>query len=427
MCNKFTTFLHVLIKQKFNVILNKYNYQLTDDIIMIYPNQNKIIEFIKNSVLLFLLIVVNSAVYSQINVQHISGGSNFSSKQGFVYALPKTALQIDVNIKKTTYYSGPYAEYAAKYLDLENVITTNQDRYEITSASLSSYAIPDYEQFYFLEIGDKAKDEKSLLLSLSEAGLIMGVSATESKAAIKGMIKEKVDSEFDMFSYFAAPNLQETTDTIIKKVVVDTISVEKMYFDKRWVEKSDEQKAVEASNMISKIRESRYNLLSGYHEVAYESGSIAYMDKELKLLEQEYLSLFTGITVSRELHYTFSVVPNPASESSLIPVFVFSDKSGVKDVNASGGEKIYLRVTTSGTAEQVKSAIASTLASGKSQNGFFYRIPEMVSISLELNNDIKIEEQFYLSQYGNVSVLPATISTVQFHETTGGIKSMVVE
>jgi hypothetical protein len=394
---------------------------------MTYPQKNIIKNFTFRKCLFIFMFAFSSVLVAQVNVQHITGGTNLSGKQGFVYALPKTAIKIEVDIKKTTYYAGPYAAYASKYLDLENVITANQDKYEITSASMESYAIPDYEQFYFLELSNKAKDEKALLLSLSEAGLILGVNSKVSQASVKGMITNKVNSEFDMFSYFAAPNLKETTDTIIKKVVVDTIAVEKMYFDKRWVEKSDEQKAVEASNMISKIRESRYNLLSGYHEVAYESGSIAYMDKELKLLEQEYLSLFTGITVSRDLHYTFSVVPNPASESSLIPVFVFSDKYGVKDVNASGGEKIYLRINASGAAEQIRTALKSSVDATKSQNGFFYRIPEMVGITLELSGDIKIEEQLYLSQYGNISVLPATINTVQFHESTGGIKSIVVD
>jgi len=371
--------------------------------------------------------MISSDINAQINVQHVTGGLNISNKQGLFYSLPQTAIQVDITINKTTNFAGPYADYAAKYLDLENVISTDQNKYEITEASMSTYAVPDPAQYYFIEFGDKAKDEKALLLSLSESGLIMGVSSKTAKSAVKKMLTDKIESDFDMFSYFAESNLHETTDTIIRKVVVDTVTVEKMYFDKRWVEKSDEQKAVEAANMISKIRESRYNLLIGYQEVAYDAGSISYMDKELKQMEQEYLSLFTGITISKVLHYTFSVIPNPASESSLIPVFVFSDRTGIKDVNASGGEKIYLRVSPSSTTDQIQNTIASLTDPAKSENGFYYRIPEVVTLSLELSNDIKIDEQFYLSQYGQVSVLPPSISTVQFHETTGSIKSIVVE
>jgi len=383
--------------------------------------------FFGKLLLSFIILMISSDINAQINVQHVTGGLNISNKQGLFYSLPQTAIQVDITINKTTNFAGPYADYAAKYLDLENVISTDQNKYEITEASMSTYAVPDPAQYYFIEFGDKAKDEKALLLSLSESGLIMGVSSKTAKSAVKKMLTDKIESDFDMFSYFAESNLHETTDTIIRKVVVDTVTVEKMYFDKRWVEKSDEQKAVEAANMISKIRESRYNLLIGYQEVAYDAGSISYMDKELKQMEQEYLSLFTGITISKVLHYTFSVIPNPASESSLIPVFVFSDRTGIKDVNASGGEKIYLRVSPSSTTDQIQNTIASLTDPAKSENGFYYRIPEVVTLSLELSNDIKIDEQFYLSQYGQVSVLPPSISTVQFHETTGSIKSIVVE
>lgn len=380
-----------------------------------------------SKLILLIMLFFSSDIIAQINVHHVTGGLNLSNKQGIFYVLPQTAVQVDITIKKTTYYAGPYADYAAKYLDLENVISSDQNKYEITEATLSTYAVPDPSQYYFIEFGDKAKDEKALLLSLSESGLIMGVSSKTTKSAVKGMLADKMESDFDMFSYFAESNLHETTDTIIRKVVVDTVSIEKMYFDKRWVEKSDEQKAVEAANMISKIRESRYNLLIGYQEVAYDAGSISYMDKELKQMEQEYLSLFTGITISKVLHYTFSVVPNPSSESSLIPVFVFSDRSGIKDVDASGGEKVYLKVNSFGATDQIQNTISSLTDPGKSENGFYYRIPEVVTLSLELSNDIKIDEQFYLSQYGKVSVLPSSISTVQFHENTGGIKSIVVE
>ena len=61
------------------------------------------------------------------------------------------------------------------------------------------------------------------------------------------------------------------------------------------VEKSPEQKAREAADFISKIKEDRFNLLTGYQEVSYNQETLEYMDTQLKLLEKEYMKLFTGI------------------------------------------------------------------------------------------------------------------------------------
>ncbi len=88
----------------------------------------------------------------------------------------------------------------------------------------------------------------------------------------------EAESEYaGLFVFQAETNLYEKTDTVIRKVVVDTVTVEKMYFEKKWVEKSTEKKAVEAANMISKIRENRFNLITGYHEIAFDAGTMSYI------------------------------------------------------------------------------------------------------------------------------------------------------
>lgn len=51
-------------------------------------------------------------------------------------------------------------------------------------------------------------------------------------------------------------------------------------------------KAREAADMISRIRESRFNLITGYQETNFSRETMEYMDKNLQRMLQDYISLF---------------------------------------------------------------------------------------------------------------------------------------
>ncbi len=381
----------------------------------------------------FLTVLLFGFLYStgQVNVYHITASTDLSGKKGFVYALPQTYIRVDVTVVKHEHLKGPYAEYAAKYLDLEDVVMNDYDEYEITGAELSTVAVPDPSQYYFAEIDPKAaKDGKATLFSLTESGLAMGFNGATGTESLKEISGKSVDNGSiynDIFKYFAETNLYEETDTIIKKVVVDTAVIEKKYFEHRWVEKSDEQKAVEAANMISKIRENRFNLLTGYQEVAYDAGSITYMDEQLKEMEKEYLSLFTGLTIDKTYKYSFTALPKADAESTLLPVFTFSERNGVAGTGASGGEKVNLRIEKTGEINQLSEKLAAVNQDGKDGQGFFYRIPGTALVSLEVSKDIKIQKTCAISQLGVIASLPANASVVQFHPETGGVRAIIID
>jgi hypothetical protein len=389
------------------------------------------IKIFKRGISLSILLFGFLCSVGQINVYHVSESTDLSGKKGFFYALPQTVIRVDVTVVKHEHLKGPYAEYAAKYLDLEDVIMNDYDEYEITGIELNTIAVPDPSQYYFAEIDPKAaKDGKAKLFSLTESGLAMGLNGTIDAEALKELTGKSADfsgAYKDLFKYFAETNLYEETDTIIKKVVVDTAVIEKKYFENKWVEKSDEQKAIEAANMISKIRESRFNLLTGYQEVAYDAGSITYMDGQLKQMEWDYLTLFTGLTIDKTYKYTFTALPKADAESTLVPVFSFSERNGVAGVNASGGEKVNIKIEKTGDIGQLSDKVAAMNQDGKDGQGFYYRIPETAIVSLKVNKDIKVQKTCAISQLGVIASLPANASVVQFHPETGGVRSVIIE
>ncbi len=381
--------------------------------------------------LIIVLLSLSYSVFSQVKVYHVTQDVDLSDKQGVFYTLPRTVITVEVLVNKTEYYAGPYAAYAGKYLDLENVSTNDYNEYAISEIRLGSKSEPDPLHYYFAEFDSKAiKKNMAMVFTMSEAGLISGLDGNVQKPAIEENVSRLLDREnvySGLFKYSAETNLYEKADTVIRKVVVDTVTVEKKYLDKKWVEKSTEQKAVEAANMVTKLRDNRFNLLTGYQEVAFDAGTMAYMDKQLKTLEDEYLSLFIGITVKKTLHYTFTVVPDPETDYSVIPIFVFSERTGVKEINAAGGEKINLKITVTDSLTNLKYVNDERNKSDKRDNGFCYRIPVSAKVSIELNNDLKASGIYQIAQFGSVSYLPPTISSVEFYPETGGVKNIIIE
>lgn len=388
------------------------------------------IQFMKKITCILLGLASVMSLQAQINVRHVTDGTNLNDKQGIFYALPNTLIKVDVKVLKTEYIAGPYSEYAAKYLDLKDVNTSDYNVYEIADVKLSTVGVPDPEQVYFAEITDKAaKEGKSVLFSLSSSGMAMDLAGNLPGKPLKNYAALTISADAsreDLFRYLAETNLFEQFDTIIQKVVVDTVTVEKKYLERNWVEKSDEDKALEAANKISHIREARFNLLTGYQEIPYEADALAYMDEQLKKMEAEYLSLFTGLTFQKHLVYSITVNPARDDAGTSIPVFVFSERSGIKDAGAAGGEKVSLGIESMGDFGTLRSITSQRNSSG-GDRGFFYRIPVMARVRLNISTDLNVEGVFPISQLGTVSFLPPNVTSVQFHPETGGVKTLLVD
>jgi len=147
-------------------------------------------------------------------------------------------------------------------------------------------------------------------------------------------------------------------------------------------------------------------------------------DKLMKL-ENEYMSLFTGISIKKQLHYTFTVKPEKDA-STLLPVFVFSSTSGIKNIGSAGGEKISLRIDKLTDLSNISSVVNNRKDGNANSHGFYYRIPSSAKITLEINNDVKAQSTFSISQFGEATYLPPHVTSVQFHKNTGAIKAILI-
>jgi len=384
---------------------------------------------------LFMFFVSLSA-QTQVNVYHIDQSTIPQTQEGIFYSLPRTVVNIEVTIDRIENYKGPYAEYALRYLGLQNVVAENSVGFKIVGISITTSSEPDPEQYYFVELGEKAsKTEKAGLLCLSESGLILGTFPGEhdTNEAVAGIMESpggtalsETDVFPEIFKYYADMSVFEKVDTIIRKVSIDTMTLEKQYLKRTMVEKSPEQKAKEAADFISKIKENRFNLLIGYQEVSYNQETLEYMDTQLKLLEMEYMKLFTGISIHKTYTFHYKYIPLPGQINTEVPIFKFISTRGVIDLGDVGGRAVTVKVQRVGNTNQVSSYLNRAVKENKTQ-GFYYRIPELARITVKQNEDTFTETQCLINQLGIITYLPVRNWKVRFHGETGGLKAIVID
>ena len=376
-------------------------------------------------------------VLGQINALRIDNNAAPQTKEGIFYSLPRTVVKINVKIDRIENYRGPYSDFALRFLGLKNVISSNSIDYKVSEITITTYPEPDPDQYYFIELGDKiSKGEKAGMLSLSDAGVILGTHpqsidtsgnfVRQTKLPEESPADADKDAFGELFKYSADVSIFEKVDTIIRKINIDTVTVERQYFKKTIVEKSPEQKAKEAADFISKIKDNRYTLISGQQEVNYNQETLEYMDVQLKTMEKEYLKLFTGISLHKSMSFSYKYIPVPNQINTEIPIFKFLKSKGVIDLDEPGGKVVTIKIQRVGNTNTVANYLKKAEKDTKI-HGFSYRIPELARVTVKLDENIQEETQCLVSQLGVVTYLPANKWKVQFYKETGGIKGLEIQ
>lgn len=383
------------------------------------------------------LILWSAGAFAQLNVVRIDNNSVPQTKDGVFYALPRTVVKVAVRIDRVENYKGPYSDFAMKYLGLKNVIGANSIDFRISDITITTYAEPDPDQYYFIEMGAKggSKAEKAGLLTLTESGLIVGTipglvdtTGLSGEMGFKGDISLEPDEDLfgELFKYSADVSIFEKVDTIIRKVNIDTMSVERQYFKRTLIEKTPEQKAKEAADYISKIKENRFTLISGSQEVNYNKETLEYMDSQLKTMEKEYLKLFTGISLHKSMVFNYKYIPVANQINAEVPIFKFIRTKGIIDLDETGGKVVTIKVQRVGNTNSVAGYLQKASKESKSQ-GFSYRIPELARVTVKLDESTQKETQCLINQLGIVTYLPADRWKATFHNQTGGIKNLELQ
>jgi len=380
-------------------------------------------------VIVFALAI--SPVFSQISVGHINSSSSAPNSDGVVYTLPRTIIKVDLVVRIDKHFKGPLSEYAERFYGIDDAINFDNTSYSIEDINISSITEPDPEQVYYIQpSNESSKEMKKLFVQLSESGYLISANNLDVELMSDDdfeqiVLNEDIEIEDGSNRFLIDSKIRAKVDTIIRKVVVDTIMTEKLFYRTRIIDKTNEELASEAMYKIDEIRDARYKLLTGFQETPYSAATIKYMDGELKKQEAEYLALFRGKTFTSYDQLTFYHIPESNEGQKAVNLFNFSSNTGVTKAGSSAGEKVMLNFETTGLAEIVNKYPKASEPEDYT-TGIFYRIAEIVEVSLEWDDDVLSKSRVEVNQFGTIRNLNGNSFKIEMHPSTGGVKSVII-
>ena len=360
------------------------------------------------SILLILLVSVPAT--AQYKIQKVTSSIN-TAQEGMYYALPQTVIRLDITMEKIDQMPGPLASYSEDFLGTSNYISESNYFYNLLDVSVSTYAEVDPDQLYYLSFpAQKPKDEPESSLQLSNIGTLVSYNASESdnEQTLFPATLNQTNYYYqgdDDFKYFADYNRKKVVDTIIRKITIDTVTIDRFLFRTNWTSLSEKDKAEAAALKIQNIREQRFNLLTGYQEVNY-SGSIEYMDFQLKKMENEYLQLFLGKEVRSVENHTIYVIAKQGET-----------RKTVLDMGNGNGIDVEF-VLHGNTAVLPEKPL-------QKENHLYYRVPENTTVNVKFKNKVHKSVNILVSQFGKLSMATLNNTQLYFDPQTGNLVKMV--
>ena len=363
-------------------------------------------------VFLFFLLLIPFLSNGQYVVKKVAGDATNTAQDGFYYALPQTVFKIELTVEQIKKIPGPLADYATNYLGVNDYIRYSGNSVQLINAEVTPLSEADPDQYYYVQFpAEKSKEEKATSFLLSEQGTLLGFGMeggtqfdTETTDIEQTFILMEGDEDF---SYFADYNRMKKIDTIVRKISIDTVTINRFLFKTSWVDKSNEEKANEAARRISEIREARFHLISGYQEVNYGE-SIMYMDKKLEALEQESLELFLGKEVKTTRQVTVYYVPQ---------------KEKLRDViyNDPDGNSIEIVLQPAGTTAGLPETPL------EKPDNIYYRVPQTAVVNIIQKGTTYYTSSIPVCQFGVPATAPLNRTRLLFDQQTGNLRNIIRE
>jgi len=370
-----------------------------------------------------LLSIVFFSCRTTYKVYEVKQFKDKQIKNGLYYFLPNNILKVNLEIEKEEYFKGPYAEYAEKYLGLNNVELYNNTSYSIINIYVDIISEPDSAHCYLI-----LPNQSNTSLQVSKSGIIESFNCTNRDH----ILKDDELNNYKQYSYNSNStenpfygkmvdlNVFEKIDTIVRKVKIDTNFIIEKSYKTSLIEKTIEQKAKEITDNISKIKEAKYNLISGEIE-AIDKKNIEFMYSELQNNENEYIKLFTGLRIKTSYFYTYYCYPIKDTITNVYSykLLSFSSTKGVLDKNSIEGEWVFLELHDKGYYSLIDKYQRKFNTKSNKNRGLYYRIPALVDVSVKQGNKKLFGTQKYLSQFGTISNLPIQNLSIIFDKETG--------
>lgn len=307
------------------------------------------------------------------------------------YALPQTSITLEVEAVKESFFAGPYAKYARKYLGVD-ARENDQTTCRLSSVKMTPYVEADQSARYYVNPG-----KGTSFLSLSSQGLI-AVSDGEFGKASQWRFTSQTASDFS--DKGVSSNLTSEAATLYRGVQDDASYNRIAVQQNMVVQKSIEQRAKEAADMIFNLRSKRVQIVTGDTDATYSGEAMGSALAEISALEKEYLSMFIGYSEFQTQSFKCDVVPDKDQKNQTYVAFRVSDTDGVVSSDNMTGKPYLL--------ELVPQKVSSPAGKGSSAKGdvAVYRIPSVCAVKLTDGVNLILQDRIAVYQLGSIAYYP---------------------
>lgn len=316
------------------------------------------------------------------------------------YSLPSTTISLEVEAVKESFYAGPYAKFAEKYL---GITARDQDNvtFNVESVKLTPYVEADNSSRYMLTTLGEQIDPN--YLKLSSMGLISlkdGGTGSQTNWRFPTPIQKSFAGQG------LTSNLTSEATTLFKKDE-EAENFSKVAFQQNMlVQRTLEQKAQEAANKILEFRKQRMQIVTGDTDATYSGEAMSAAIAELHRMENEYLALFIGYSVTQRQKMNFDIVPQKSNDKQIYVAFRLSDTQGLVPAEDVTGKPVVMEISP----EPIKEMEAPAKFKVKSKTEFlYYRIPAICKLTLRSGSTLLLQTRVPIYQLGLDSSIPSTL------------------
>ena len=310
-----------------------------------------------------------------------------------IYSLPRTTLALQVTAEKETFLAGPYAKYARKYLG-SDARTEDAVSYSVRSIGMVPYIEADLEKTYTVTLSGRDASSSAFLQMCSQGVIALSDSYTGKAEAWRF---PSVASNDRFNGADVSGNLTTSTTTLYKSVKTEDGFRKVAVQQNEVVEKSLEKKAAEAAQTIFNLRKSRVQIITGDTDATFSGEALKAAVDEITRLEEEYLTLFYGITETSLQTMNFDVIPNAANSRQMYVAFRISDETGLLPANDPAGRPVVLQLDAENPPE---AGLQEGGGRKPVKKQIFYRIPATASVKILDGDKILLQSRIPVYQLG---------------------------
>lgn len=372
-----------------------------------------------------LILILCTACFINVYADKRKNSDNIGAI--ITYNLPKRVVDVTVELSKTIYQEGPFAQYAQKLLSIpsSSVIKNTSSECVVSKVLLKGRSVLDTRAAFKMKMIGAYEE---LRLSYTSQGFLASFNAKDVYNPKEEKEKTyQVKEEKELEDIFPESFIVDRTYKIIEEAEVQIDSLE-MSFEKKSknksqaqrILKSNEEKAKDAAHLLFKLRKRRFKILTcNYKTLPQDGKSYKEIVKHLRKLENRYMALFTGRKIHRKIKRTFSVNMKKGEKSVLVARYNDEGKFFAKGLS---GTPIHIDLSNITYALPKMTTVAKP-----GGNFIYYRLPVHAQLNVFDGKRLVAYKRMILPQWGAIGKLSTDILidrklAVEFYPQYGTIK-----